>query len=81
MLFRSLVKDALVLDGTSLFLGITICAALLLAALVTEAYLRREDLDGPEVSMFCVTDGTTVVPLLPAQDAKRLLDKLVTRLY
>jgi len=31
-------------------------------------------LDGPEVSMFCVTDGTAIVPLLPAQDFKRLQD-------
>jgi phosphoribosylamine--glycine ligase len=28
-------------------------------------------LDGPEVSLFAVTDGRTVVPLLPAQDFKR----------
>jgi phosphoribosylamine--glycine ligase len=34
----------------------------------------EEYLDGPEVSLFCVTDGTTVVPLLPAQDFKRLGD-------
>ena len=33
--------------------------------------LVEEYLDGPEVSLFAVTDGTTVVPLLPAQDAKR----------
>jgi phosphoribosylamine--glycine ligase len=32
----------------------------------------EEYLDGPEVSLFCVTDGTTVVPLAPAQDFKRL---------
>jgi phosphoribosylamine--glycine ligase len=32
----------------------------------------EEYLDGPEVSVFCLTDGTTVVPLLPAQDFKRL---------
>ncbi len=31
-------------------------------------------LDGPEVSLFAVTDGTAVVPLLPAQDAKRVGD-------
>jgi len=31
-------------------------------------------LDGPEVSVFCLTDGVTVVPLPPAQDFKRLLD-------
>jgi phosphoribosylamine--glycine ligase len=29
-------------------------------------------LDGPEVSLFCVVDGETVVPLLPAQDFKRV---------
>ncbi|MFN0284920.1 MAG: phosphoribosylamine--glycine ligase [Kineosporiaceae bacterium] len=34
----------------------------------------EEFLDGPEVSLFCVTDGTTVVPLAPAQDFKRVGD-------
>jgi phosphoribosylamine---glycine ligase len=34
----------------------------------------EEFLDGPEVSLFAVTDGTTVVPLLPAQDFKRAYD-------
>ncbi|HEX2904086.1 MAG TPA: phosphoribosylamine--glycine ligase [Jatrophihabitans sp.] len=34
----------------------------------------EEFLDGPEVSLFCVTDGERVVPLLPAQDFKRLAD-------
>jgi phosphoribosylamine--glycine ligase len=29
-------------------------------------------LEGPEVSLFCVVDGETVVPLLPAQDFKRV---------
>jgi phosphoribosylamine--glycine ligase len=31
-------------------------------------------LDGPEVSLFCICDGKTVVPLQPAQDFKRALD-------
>jgi phosphoribosylamine--glycine ligase len=31
-------------------------------------------LDGPEVSLLCVLDGRTVVPLLPAQDFKRVGD-------
>jgi phosphoribosylamine--glycine ligase len=34
----------------------------------------EEFLDGPEVSLFCVSDGTAVVPLLPAQDFKRIFD-------
>ncbi|WP_115727981.1 phosphoribosylamine--glycine ligase [Actinomyces culturomici] len=45
-----------------------------------EACLARENgavviedyLDGPEVSLFCVSDGQTVVPLVPAQDFKRV---------
>ncbi|MET1074200.1 MAG: phosphoribosylamine--glycine ligase [Umezawaea sp.] len=36
--------------------------------------LLESFLDGPEVSQFCHTDGTTVVPLLPAQDFKRVGD-------
>ncbi|OBI58754.1 phosphoribosylamine--glycine ligase [Mycobacterium sp. E796] len=34
--------------------------------------LLESYLDGPEVSLFCVVDGRTVVPLLPAQDFKRV---------
>jgi phosphoribosylamine--glycine ligase len=35
------------------------------------AVLIEEYLDGPEVSLFAITDGTTVLPLVPAQDFKR----------
>jgi phosphoribosylamine--glycine ligase len=34
----------------------------------------EEFLDGPEVSLFAITDGETVLPLRPAQDFKRALD-------
>ena len=48
------------------------------AALAHAAWCKRvvieEFLDGPEVSLFGVTDGTTVAPLLPAQDFKRAFD-------
>jgi phosphoribosylamine---glycine ligase len=37
--------------------------------------LLESFLDGPEVSMMCIVDGDTVVPLLPAQDFKRVGDK------
>ncbi|MGV0603125.1 phosphoribosylamine--glycine ligase [Mycolicibacterium sp. XJ1904] len=36
--------------------------------------LLESFLDGPEVSLFCVVDGETVVPMLPAQDFKRVGD-------
>jgi len=34
----------------------------------------EEFLDGPEISLFCLSDGVAVVPLEPAQDFKRALD-------
>ncbi|WP_299167271.1 phosphoribosylamine--glycine ligase [uncultured Arthrobacter sp.] len=34
----------------------------------------EEYLDGPEVSLFVLSDGSTVVPLAPAQDFKRIFD-------
>jgi phosphoribosylamine--glycine ligase len=34
----------------------------------------EEYLEGPEVSLFCLCDGTTVLPLAPAQDFKRVGD-------
>jgi phosphoribosylamine--glycine ligase len=39
------------------------------ARVVVEDYL-----DGPEVSLFAITDGATVLPMLPAQDHKRVGD-------
>ena len=39
-----------------------------------ERVVVEEFLDGPELSIFVVCDGTTGVPLLPAQDFKRIFD-------
>lgn len=46
------------------------------AALLDDGHpvLLESFLDGPEVSLFCLVDGATVVPLLPAQDFKRVAD-------
>jgi phosphoribosylamine--glycine ligase len=47
-------------------------------ALAHAAACRRvvveQHLDGPEVSLFAITDGTTVLPMQPAQDFKRVHD-------
>lgn len=39
-----------------------------------EQVIIEEFLDGPEVSLFAITDGATVYPLQPAQDFKRIRD-------
>ncbi len=38
------------------------------------AVVVEEYLDGPEISLIAVNDGSTVLPLAPAQDFKRLAD-------
>jgi phosphoribosylamine--glycine ligase len=43
-------------------------------AAACERVVVEEFLDGPEVSLFAITDGVTVLPLQPAQDFKRALN-------
>ncbi|MGI5138751.1 MULTISPECIES: phosphoribosylamine--glycine ligase [unclassified Streptomyces] len=67
------VKD----DGLAAGKGVVVTADLDTAkehAAHCERVVIEEFLDGPEVSLFAVTDGETVVPLQPAQDFKRALD-------
>ncbi|MEU5428336.1 phosphoribosylamine--glycine ligase [Streptomyces olivoreticuli] len=67
------VKD----DGLAAGKGVVVTsdpAAAREHALACGRVVIEEFLDGPEVSLFAVTDGVTVVPLQPAQDFKRALD-------
>ena len=67
------VKD----DGLAAGKGVVVTddrPAALAHAASCERVVIEEYLDGPEVSLFAVTDGTTVVPLVPAQDFKRVGD-------
>ncbi|MEJ2888686.1 phosphoribosylamine--glycine ligase [Actinomycetospora aeridis] len=71
------VKDDGLAAGKGVLVTSDLEAARRHAAAVLEAghpVLLESFLDGPEASLFCVVDGTTVVPLLPAQDFKRLGD-------
>ena len=43
-------------------------------AALCDRVVIEEFLDGPEVSLFAITDGSTVYPLQPAQDFKRIFD-------
>ena len=67
------VKD----DGLAAGKGVVVTddrEAALAHAARCERVVVEEFLDGPEVSLFAITDGTTVVPLQPAQDFKRAGD-------
>ena len=43
------IAEAITVDTFSIFLTVVICIGVVLAALLTDDYLRREDLDGPEL--------------------------------
>ena len=67
------VKD----DGLAAGKGVVVTedrAAALAHAASCGTVVVEEYLAGPEVSLFVVTDGTAAVPLLPAQDFKRIGD-------
>ncbi|MCX4477899.1 phosphoribosylamine--glycine ligase [Streptomyces cellulosae] len=67
------VKD----DGLAAGKGVVVTDDLEAArahAAACERVVVEEFLDGPEVSLFAITDGEAVVPLQPAQDFKRALD-------
>ena len=74
-------------DGLAAGKGVRICGDLAEAEdAIDDAMVRRifgeagshlvieEFLDGPECSLFGLSDGTTVLPMQPAQDFKRALD-------
>ncbi|MFZ4812679.1 MAG: NADH-quinone oxidoreductase subunit N [Ilumatobacteraceae bacterium] len=46
---QTLVAGAIAFDGFAMFATITICAAVIISSLVTDDYLRRERMEGPEV--------------------------------
>ena len=64
-------------DGLAAGKGVVVTedrqAALAHAAAAAEVVVE-EFLSGPEVSLFVITDGSHAVPLLPAQDFKRIGD-------
>jgi len=67
------VKD----DGLAAGKGVVVTddrAAALAHAAACGRVVVEEYLAGPEVSLFVVTDGVAAVPLLPAQDFKRIGD-------
>ncbi|WP_354438002.1 phosphoribosylamine--glycine ligase [Marmoricola sp. OAE513] len=67
------VKD----DGLAAGKGVVVTddrAEALAHALQCDRVVIEEFLDGPEVSLFAITDGSTVFPLQPAQDFKRIFN-------
>ncbi len=65
---RTLVGGAIVLDAFSMFATIAIAISVLLASLITDDYLRREQMDGPEVYALYLTAAIGGVSMAMAND-------------
>ena len=55
-------------DGFSLFITIVLCAAVAMAALLANAYLRREDMEGPEFYVLMLLSASGGVMMAMAND-------------
>ncbi|MFV0308993.1 MAG: NADH-quinone oxidoreductase subunit N [Desertimonas sp.] len=64
----TLVADALAFDRFALFVTIALCAAVALAALITDDYLEREGYQGPEVYALYLVAATGGVVMGAAND-------------
>jgi NADH-quinone oxidoreductase subunit N len=64
----SAIAGAVAVDQFSVFLTVVICVSVILAALVSDSYLRREDLDGPEYYVLMLLSAAGGVVMAMAND-------------
>lgn len=64
----STVGGAVGVDGFMLFITVVICAAVVIGALLANDYLRREDLDGPELYVLMLLSAAGGVIMAMAND-------------
>jgi NADH-quinone oxidoreductase subunit N len=62
------VVGAVAVDGFALFITITVCAALVLGAVLAESYLPREGLEGPEYYVLAMLSASGAVLMGSAND-------------
>jgi NADH-quinone oxidoreductase subunit N len=64
----SVAQGAIGVDGFSLFLTVVICAAVIITALLTDGYLRRESIEGPEAYVLLLLSASGGVIMASAND-------------
>ena len=65
---RATAAGAYAVDGFSLFLIVVIAVGVIVASLLTDGYLRREDLEGPEPYILYLVSGAGGVVMASATD-------------
>lgn len=64
----SVVANAIRIDGFALFFTVVIAGSVILAALLIDGYLRREDLEGPEPYVLLLLSASGGVVMASAND-------------
>ncbi|MCU1354465.1 MAG: proton-translocating NADH-quinone oxidoreductase, chain [Acidimicrobiales bacterium] len=64
----SLMADAVRIDGLALFLSVVIAVSVILAALLADGYLKREDLPGPEPYVLLLLSAAGGLVMASAND-------------
>jgi NADH-quinone oxidoreductase subunit N len=64
----SAIAGAVAVDGFSVFFTFTIAAAVVLAAMLADGYMRREGLDGPELYVLILLSASGGVIMASAND-------------
>jgi NADH-quinone oxidoreductase subunit N len=62
------IADAVKIDGFAVFITVSICCALALAVLVVDGYLKREQLQGPEVYVLMMLSASGGIIMASAND-------------
>jgi NADH-quinone oxidoreductase subunit N len=62
------LADAVKIDGFAVFITVSICCALALAALVVDGYLKREQLEGPEVFVLMMLSAAGGIIMASSND-------------
>ena len=65
---RTAIADAIVVDGFSIFIMVVIITTVVMAALLADGYLRREDLDGPEYYVLMLFSASGGMLMASAND-------------
>lgn len=65
---RTALADAIAVDGFAVFFMVVVCVSMLLGALMADAYLRREGLDGPEFYVLAMLSSAGGILMASAND-------------
>src|SRR5436305_14677731 len=65
---RTAIAGAIVVDGFSIFIMVVIISTVVMAALLADGYLRREDLDGPEYYVLMLFSAAGGMLMASAND-------------